>query len=58
MAQLIPVADIRNRDYSSEFGTVVNVTHSSDNVTVKFQNGLETTYDKNVELLIEQGGRF
>ena len=59
MALPIPAEEICVRDYSPEYGTVKQVLKQGlDHVEITFVNGKVITPDKDMEFMIEQGGRF
>lgn len=54
---MIPVEDIRNRDWSPEYGTVTHVRHDREEVILTFQNGNVMSVTRGTEMKFNQGGR-
>lgn len=54
----IPAGEIAVGDYSPEYGTVKQVEKTEDSVTLTFKNGTKRTLDKELEIFVDQGGRF
>lgn len=59
MALPIPAREVAVGDYSADYGTVKQVKkQNGDTTEITFQNGTTITPDNDMELIIDQGGRF
>jgi hypothetical protein len=54
----IPAREVAVGDYSPDYGTVKQVRKLEDKTEITFQNGTTITPDNEMELFIDQGGRF
>ena len=59
MSLPIPANEVAVGDYSPLYGTVKQVRKQKETYTeITFQNGTVITPDNEMELMIDQGGRF
>lgn len=59
MALPVPAREVAVNDFSFDYGTVKQVKKQSGGMTeITFVNGTVITVDNEMELMLEQGGRF
>lgn len=59
MAMPIPASEIVAGDYSPDYGTVKQtIKQHGEKIEITFKNGYVITPDNDMELIIDQGGRF
>ena len=54
----IPANEVAVGDYSPDYGTVKQVKKGDDTTEITFKNGVVITPNNEMELMIDQGGRF